>query len=197
VLTETLPTTAAAIAETMSVLTPDVLVVAANGYVSRLCHQARHRPGTFYMLGSMGLASSIARGLSLAEPGRPVLALDGDGNALMGLAAFAIVGALPPTAFLHAIVDNGRYASTGGQPTLSATVDWPVLARAAGYRRAERVERLDAIGPAVRRLLSEPGPALLHLPVRDGAGTAPRVPLRPREIAANLRAALGRSDGAA
>jgi phosphonopyruvate decarboxylase len=124
-----------------------------------------------------------------------MLALDGDGNALMGLAAFAMVGALPPTTFLHVIVDNGQYASTGGQPTISSTVDWAALARAAGYRRAERVDRLDAIGPAVQRLLTGRGPALLHVPVRDGACTAPRVPLQPREIAANLRAALARRDG--
>ncbi len=45
------------------------LVVAANGRVSREAFFLRDRPENFYMIGSMGLASSIALGLALEGAG--------------------------------------------------------------------------------------------------------------------------------
>jgi len=63
----------------------DELVVAANGWISRETCAAHDRAENFYMLGSMGLASSIGLGLALAQPERRVVVFDGDGNLLMAL----------------------------------------------------------------------------------------------------------------
>jgi len=41
------------------------LVVAANGYISRDLFEVSDKPSNFYMIGSMGLASSIGLGLAL------------------------------------------------------------------------------------------------------------------------------------
>src|SRR6187402_3040210 len=51
------------------------------------------RPQNFYMLGSMGLSTPIALGVSLAQPERKVFALDGDGSILMRLGALGTVAA--------------------------------------------------------------------------------------------------------
>jgi thiamine pyrophosphate-dependent acetolactate synthase large subunit-like protein len=75
----------------------DEVCVHANGYVSRAGHAARDTDRCFYMIGSMGLASSIGLGLALAEPAKRILVLDGDGNVLMNTGTLCtIAGAAPP-----------------------------------------------------------------------------------------------------
>ena len=49
-----------------------------------------------YMVGSMGCVVPLALGLALARPDLRVVALDGDGAALMRMGAFATVGAYGP-----------------------------------------------------------------------------------------------------
>lgn len=184
-------TCASAVIAILRDVAPDTLVVAANGHISRACHHQAHRPGIFYMLGSMGLAPSIALGAALARPDRAVVVLDGDGNALMGLGGLTMVGAWRPSRFLHVVLDNGVYASTGGQQTISGAVDWPALAVASGYASAERADRLPGLPGLAARLLAGPGPALLHvtLAAEDGP-VPPRVPWTPTEIVTGFRASL-------
>src|SRR5690242_21303627 len=55
---------------------------------------AGRRPQNFYMLGSMGLAIPIAVGVALAQPARPVIALEGDGSLLMQLGCLTTVAML-------------------------------------------------------------------------------------------------------
>ena len=43
----------------------DDVIVSANGYISRDLFEVGDKPTNFYMIGSMGLASSIGLGLSL------------------------------------------------------------------------------------------------------------------------------------
>ena len=74
-----------AVATFCELLGPGELVVSANGAISRELYAAGDREGNFYMLGSMGQASSIALGVVLSQPGRRVIALDGDGSLIMNL----------------------------------------------------------------------------------------------------------------
>ena len=74
------------------------------------------RPTNFYMLGTMGLASSIGLGLALAQP-NPVIAIDGDGSVLTNLATLATIANNVADNFILLIIDNGSYGSTGDQPT--------------------------------------------------------------------------------
>ena len=61
----------------------------------------------FYMIGSMGLASSIGLGVALARPERRVIVFDGDGNVLMNLGTLATIAAAAPRNLLHVCFDNG------------------------------------------------------------------------------------------
>ena len=65
-------------------LSGDELLIHANGAISRESFFCRDRRENFYLLGSMGLASSVALGVALSQPQRKVIVLDGDGNILMG-----------------------------------------------------------------------------------------------------------------
>ena len=96
-------------------LRDDVLVVACNGMISRELYTLGDQPNRFYMLGSMGLASTIGLGLALRRPERTVVVLDGDGNVLMNMGALGNVGQAGPANFYHLVLDNGVHASTGGQ----------------------------------------------------------------------------------
>jgi thiamine pyrophosphate-dependent acetolactate synthase large subunit-like protein len=104
----------------------DELVVATTGHISRELFVVRDRPENFYMCGSMGMALPIALGVAL-NTDRQVICLNGDGAALMALSAMVVVRHLRPKNLVHYVLDNGTYASTGGQPTASGSVEFPAL----------------------------------------------------------------------
>lgn len=171
-------------------LVGEELVVCANGLLSREAFAERDRAANFYMIGSMGLAGSIGLGLALTRPERRVLVLDGDGNLLMGLGALATIADAAPRNLLHAVIDDGVHATTGGQRASSAVVDLGRLAGAAGYRWVRSVDDDAALPEAARALLVAEGPAILHVRVERRAHAAPpRVSLPPEEMAERFRAA--------
>ncbi len=183
-------TRAEAVALVLSLLADEDIVVAADGAISREAFRAHDRQRTFYMLGSMGQVASIALGLAMTRLER-VVALDGDGNLLMGLGGLAMVGGLKPPNLYHLVLDNGCYATTGGQPALSRQVDLADVAAGAGYRWARRCFDAQHVREAMEAWLGAGGPALLDVAI--GAGDpdpAPRVPLTPERMAERVRAAL-------
>ena len=164
----------------------DELVVVCNGMIGREAFTAKDREANFYMIGSMGLALSIGLGVALVKPKRRVLVLDGDGNVLMSTGVLASAGAAGAKNLLHVVLDNEAHGSTGDQRTISDRVRLEQIAKASGYRWAERVpaERLAAEMPSF--LLRE-GPAMLLVKVDKGNqhGIA-RVSHEPPEIAARF-----------
>lgn len=183
-------TRAEAVALALSLLADDDIVVAADGAISREAYREHDRPRTFYMLGSMGQVASIALGLAMTRRER-VVALDGDGNLLMGFGGLAMVGGLKPPNLHHVVLDNGCYATTGGQPALSRVVDLAAAALGSGYRWARRCHAAGDARDALHSWLAAPGPAFLDLPVEAAdADPAPRVPMTPERMAQRLRAAL-------
>ena len=57
----------------------DQLVICNIGYPSRELYHVKDSPTHFYMLGSMGMASSIGLGLAMVQK-RKVIVFDGDGS---------------------------------------------------------------------------------------------------------------------
>ena len=96
----------------------DQLVVCNIGLPSQELYKINDRPNYFYMLGSMGLASSIGLGLSLAVD-KNVISIDGDGSVLMNMNTLATIGNRAPSNYTLLIVDNGSYGSTGDQKTFT------------------------------------------------------------------------------
>jgi sulfopyruvate decarboxylase subunit beta len=125
------------------------LVVANIGYPSRELFAAADRPENFYMLGSMGLASSIGLGLAVSQP-RPVCAIDGDGSVLMNLGTLATIAREAPPNYCLVIIDNKSYGSTGGQPTCTAgRADLAEIARAAGNIHVVRAGTIAGLNRAL------------------------------------------------
>ncbi len=93
-------------------------VICNIGFPSQELYKINDKKNYFYMLGSMGLSSSIGLGLSLSIS-RPVISIDGDGSVLMNLSTLATVGNRSPNNFTLLIIDNGSYGSTGDQKTFT------------------------------------------------------------------------------
>ena len=94
----------------------DQLVVCNIGLPSQELHMLDDQPSNFYMLGTMGLASSIGLGLALAQP-QKVISIDGDGSILTNFGTLPTIANNVADNFILLIIDNGSYGSTGDQPT--------------------------------------------------------------------------------
>lgn len=162
-----------------------------NGSVARSVATLHDRDEVFYMVGSMGLCSSIAAGFCHARR-RPVVALEGDANLLMGMSGLpAVARATRGRTFVHVVADNGQCETTGGQRTVTDGVDVERLAAACGYERSARCEDADDVTVVLDQALTEGGSWMLHAPVVPG--TSPkhaRVPQHPREITRRFRDAV-------
>jgi sulfopyruvate decarboxylase subunit beta len=110
----------------------DELVVCNIGLPSQELHLFDDQPSNFYMLGTMGLSSSIGLGLALAQPNK-VIAIDGDGSVLTNLATLATIANNAAPNYILLIIDNGSYGSTGDQPTYAGQkTSLAAVARACG-----------------------------------------------------------------
>jgi thiamine pyrophosphate-dependent acetolactate synthase large subunit-like protein len=165
------------------------LIVVCNGMIGREVFSIRDRPEQFYMIGSMGIASSIALGLAHAAKDRKVACIEGDGNTLMGMGNLAQIAADAPRNLLHICLDNGAHASTGDQKTISPSIPLERVALAAGYKHAMRADTLDALKSAMRALARSEGPSFLLIKVEPG--TVPgikRIDIEPPELARRFSA---------
>ena len=104
--------------KTLTEVLHDNLVMCNIGLPSQELYKIKDQPNFFYMLGSMGLASSIGLGLSIAQD-KNVISIDGDGSVLMNLNTLATIGNRAPNNYSLLIVDNSSYGSTGDQDTFT------------------------------------------------------------------------------
>jgi thiamine pyrophosphate-dependent acetolactate synthase large subunit-like protein len=170
---------------------PDDLVLSTTGMISREVFLSHDRPGNFYMLGSMGLLSSLGLGLALLTPEQRVVIIEGDGSALMSLGTLPLIAAESPTNLAHIILDNEAYESTGAQPSISAQVDLAEVARSCGYKHVTRLDDLEALQAAFPACLTRSGPSLLLIKAAIAPVEGiPRVSHTPREIRDRFRSML-------
>ncbi len=155
------------------------LVISANGRISRELFSINDSPNNFYMLGSMGLASSIGFGLAYNLPDRKVVVIDGDGNILMNLGSLATIGHFAPKNLVHIVLDNEMHASTGGQSTVSNTTRLEEVARFTGYRRIKKVISSEDLQKVVKEVMSSEGPSFVLVKIEKGDKETPRVPYEP------------------
>ena len=106
----------------------EILRAVSNGpIVCNLGHPAQElfslldRPQNFYMLGSMGLATSIGHGLALSRKEK-VVVIDGDASVTMNMGGFATIGHTRPKNLVQIIIDNSANGSTGFQRSFTAEV---------------------------------------------------------------------------
>jgi sulfopyruvate decarboxylase subunit beta len=154
------------------------LVVCNLGSPSQELYSLGDSEGFLYMLGSMGLASSIGLGISV-ETSKRVVALDGDGSVLMNLGTLPTIGRYGPPNYTLLILDNSTYGSTGDQPTLAGSnADLAAIARASGVRSVFETRGED-LAEVFARTRVVPGPHVIVCRILPGGPSCPPVPLSP------------------
>jgi phosphonopyruvate decarboxylase len=164
-----LPTRNAMLRAARDAAPADALFVATTGFTGRELYELGDTDNNFYLVGSLGCASSFGLGLSLAKPDKKVIVIDGDGAMLMRMGALAVNAWYRPARMLHILLDNNAHESTGGQFTVSPGVDYPALAAACGYRTVVRAETEEALARAVKEWSREGGLAFVYAPISQGA----------------------------
>ena len=101
--------------KTLIPMISDQLVVSNIGLPSQELHLLDDQPTNFYMLGTMGLASSIGLGLALAQKAK-VIAIDGDGSVLTNFGTLPTIANNPAKSLSRSHAKVTREAAT-----LSAT----------------------------------------------------------------------------
>ncbi|MEU5942905.1 thiamine pyrophosphate-dependent enzyme [Micromonospora sp. NPDC047548] len=170
-------------------------VICTTGYTSRIAQSLGHRPHHLYMTGSMGLAAAIGAGIASATE-RPVIVIDGDGSVLMNTSVLCTIGSMPELPLTHIVLDDGQYASTGGQPTYSERHDLAGIASAAGYPYVmSTTEPAELTATVARRTAGQAGPLFLHCRVSPSVeDPGPRIAEALHEHAAGFqRAVLGQA----
>ena len=182
--------------ETLLALIPDAVpVVATTGKAGRELFTLADREQHIYQVGSMGCASPMGLGVAMTT-GRRTVVLDGDGAALMKLGSMATIGAYQPSGLLHVLLDNGVHDSTGGQTTVSPSVDFAAVALACGYRHAFTCDSAAGFAEAFRLAMAADGPVLVHARILPGSlEKLGRPTIAPHEVAQRFRSFLVRSGG--
>ena len=112
--------------------------------------------------GAMGKTNSFALGVALARPEEKVFLFDGDGSLLMNLGALVTIANKAPKNLYHFVMDNGVYATTGGQEVPGAdTTDYANMGLSAGYAHSYSFDNLEDFVTQVEQILDEDGPTLI------------------------------------
>ncbi|MDX5563008.1 thiamine pyrophosphate-dependent enzyme [Streptomyces sp. ID05-04B] len=180
------------VADLVSRLPEDALVVTGLGSPSYDVFAAGDRPGNFYLWGAMGAAAPLALGLALAQPDHPVVAITGDGEHLMGIGTLATVGAQLPPNLTIVVLDNAHFGETGMQPSHTGLgTDLIAVAQGFGIRDAERITDLAQVEGLATRITARTATTYAQVLIDT---TEPPRALPPRDGVANkntFRASLG------
>jgi phosphonopyruvate decarboxylase len=171
---------------------PDALVVTGLGSAAYDVFAAGDRDLNYYLWGAMGGAASLGLGLALAQPGRSVVVITGDGEQLMGLGSLATIGAKQPRNLTIVVLDNGHFGETGMQAShTSRGVSLAAVAHGCGIVDAFTVDKLDACADIARRIQVRGGTTFVQVLI--DASEPPRA-LPPRDgpfVKNRFRGALG------
>ena len=138
------------------------------------------------MGGAMGQTTAAALGVALGLPNEQVVLFDAEGALLMNMGVLATIAGKQPRNFYHFLLDNGCYATTGGQPVPNAeNINYAGIAKAAGYAAAYEFDDLETFGRDVGDILSQRGPVFVAIKVvpeveNEPIGRRQRRPMRNR-----------------
>jgi len=178
-----------AIEKIMGIISEEI-VVSNIGDPSKELFHVNDRPRNFYMLGSMGLASSISLGIALSKSDR-VICLEGDGALLMNLGSLATIANHNPENLVLITLDNGSYGTTGNQQTFTAGVtNLEKVARACGFRSCYTAKDEEELVKAMELSLTENRVSFIHVTIRSDDEKKSPVGLDPVRIKERFMHAL-------
>ncbi|MBQ7927855.1 MAG: sulfopyruvate decarboxylase subunit beta [Methanobrevibacter sp.] len=155
----------------------DELVVCNIGFPSRELYEINDRDENFYMIGSMGLASSIGFGLALARPDKDIVVIDGDGSLLMNMGSLVTIFANNPRNLTWIVIDNGAYGSTGNQDTYAQAIDLVDIAKSVGFKNSYNFNEIN-----LKDMINSDDASFIVYNTEPGNSKAPIIDLDPITI---------------
>jgi len=134
-------------------ISEDDIIVSTTGKTSRELYEVcsknpRGHRNNFYNVGSMGHVNAIGLEIALQNKNN-VFILDGDGALIMHMGSLATIGHYEPKNLTHIIFDNKSHESTGGQPTVSRTINIPLVLEACNYKNISYIESVSQLSEAL------------------------------------------------
>jgi sulfopyruvate decarboxylase beta subunit len=161
------------------------IIVANLGIPAKELYEINDRRLNFYMLGSMGLVSSIGLGLSLAQK-KHVYVIDGDGSLLMNPNALTAIGSYNSGNLSVLAIDNAAYGSTGNQKTCTFTnIDLEFLAIASGIKKTSKVHTEAELKEALQHKVN-----FIHVITKPVNAKCKEIPISAKEIKERFMEAL-------
>ena len=118
------------------------------------------------MGGALGQSTAAIFGLALGLPNEKVVHFDTEGALLMNLGVLASIAGKKPANFVHFLLDNGCYATTGGQPVPnSEDIDYSVIAAGTGYAATYNFDDLEELSTSLDEIMSQDGPVFVAIKV--------------------------------
>ncbi|MCB1532629.1 MAG: hypothetical protein KDJ35_07155 [Alphaproteobacteria bacterium] len=140
----------------------NALVVSDIGSQSLWLKAAGDRDENLYLSGPMGMASSVALGVAMANKDRLVIAACGDGALGMNMTSLATISHAKPSNLIVVVLDNGIYEFTNSLPVPALGVDWSKISET--YTGFESTVDLGEI----EQLDTKNGPHFVHAPIEGG-----------------------------
>lgn len=163
----------AALDEILHLCSEDDLIITTTGKTSREIFELRVKYGQnqsdFLTVGGMGHTSSIALGLSIGQPNRRIVCIDGDGSLIMHMGSMPVIAKCRPQKFIHILLNNGAHESVGGQATSASVIKFSQLSPAVGYAGYAFAESPTELRNAWRSLDNTIGPVLLEIKIKNGS----------------------------
>ena len=156
-------------------------IITANGFISRDLFEICDKNSNFYMIGSMGLASSIGLGLALKNTKKKIFVFDGDGNILMNLGSLTTIGMTEPKNLVHVIFDNSSHESTGGQPTATNKIQLSKIAKSTNYK-VFQVKTKNQLAKIFQKIKLIPGPIMIIVKIEKSRVISKRINIEPTKI---------------
>ena len=113
---------------------------------------------------AMGQSTSAVFGLALGLPEEKVVHFDTEGALLMNLGVLASIAGKKPKNFVHFLLDNECYATTGGQPVPNnEEIDYAMIAKGAGYPITYNFTDLEELSIHMQEIMNLDGPVFVGI----------------------------------
>ena len=137
----------------------DAAVVTGIGNAVHDVASANDDAKNMYLAGVMGGACMVAFGIALAQPGRRILVITGDGELLAGIGSLATIGVEQPKNLSIIVIDNQAYGATGNQHTHTGRgVDLVGIAKASNFKNTALITNNKELQAQIPNIYQKPGP---------------------------------------
>ncbi|MFB7813613.1 phosphonopyruvate decarboxylase [Paenibacillus chitinolyticus] len=183
-----MPTRYDALSAINSVKDGNTVQLATTGKTGRELYEIEDTDNNLYMVGSMGCIGSLGLGLALSQPSKDIVVIDGDGSLLMRMGSLATNAYYHPANMIHILLDNNAHESTGGQSTVSHSINFIDIAASCGYTNSVHVHSLEELQTFLQEWKVNKGLTFVLLKIsKNSKDQLARPHMKPHEVKERLQ----------